>query len=69
MHPMSRRLPSEIRIDVGGRRRSSALYVKAETIAYEDSCEAILNRLAAKLGCEPRQVADRVIRMLEERQK
>lgn len=29
--------------------------------------EQILNRLAAKLGCEPRQVADRVIRMLEER--
>ena len=28
-----------------------------------------LNRLAARLGCEPRQVADRVIRMLEEWQK
>lgn len=31
--------------------------------------EQILNRLAARLNCEPRQVADRVIRMLEERQK
>ena len=30
--------------------------------------EQILNRLAARLNCEPRQVADRVIRMLEERQ-
>lgn len=29
--------------------------------------EQILNRLAARLNCEPRQVADRVIRMLEER--
>ena len=31
--------------------------------------EQILNRLAARLNCEPRQVADRVIRMLEERAK
>ena len=30
--------------------------------------EQILNRLAARLNCEPRQVTDRVIRMLEERQ-
>jgi hypothetical protein len=30
--------------------------------------EQILDRLAARLNCEPRQVADRVIRMLEERQ-
>lgn len=29
--------------------------------------EQILNRLAARLNCEPRQVADRVIRILEER--
>lgn len=31
--------------------------------------EQILNRLAVRLNCEPRQVADRVIRMLEERAK
>ncbi len=31
--------------------------------------EQILNRLAARLNCEPRQVADRVLRILEERQK
>lgn len=30
--------------------------------------EQILNRLAARLNCEPRQVCDRVIRILEERQ-
>lgn len=31
--------------------------------------EQILNRLATALNCEPRQVCDRVIRMLEERKK
>jgi len=31
--------------------------------------EQILNRLAARLNCEPRQVADRVIRMLEDRRR
>ncbi len=30
--------------------------------------QEVLGRLAARLNCEPRQVADRVIRMLEERQ-
>lgn len=30
--------------------------------------QEILERLAARLNCEPRQVCDRVIRMLEERQ-
>lgn len=29
--------------------------------------QEVLNRLAARLNCEPRQVADRVIRMLEEK--
>jgi hypothetical protein len=29
----------------------------------------ILERLAREFGCEPRQVADKVIRMLEERAK
>jgi hypothetical protein len=29
----------------------------------------ILNRLAREMNCEPRQVADRVIRMLEERKR
>ncbi len=32
-----------------------------------ESPEQILARLAERLGCEPRQVGDRVIRMLEER--
>ncbi len=31
--------------------------------------EQILERLAARLNCEPRQVADRVLRMLEERKR
>lgn len=29
--------------------------------------QQVLERLAARLGCDPQQVADRVIRMLEER--
>jgi len=31
--------------------------------------EQILDRLAKELGCEPRQVCDRVIAMLEERKR
>lgn len=31
--------------------------------------QQVLERLAARLNCEPRYVADRVIRMLEERAK
>ncbi len=31
--------------------------------------QEVLERLAARLGCEPRQVADRVIRMLEEHKR
>lgn len=31
--------------------------------------EEILNRLAARLNCEPRQVADRVLGMLEDRKR
>lgn len=38
-------------------------YVQPETP------EQILDRLAKELGCEPRQVCDRVIAMLEEMRK
>jgi hypothetical protein len=40
----------------------------ASGVDYE-APERILQRLATRLNCEPRQVFDRVVKMLEERQQ
>ena len=68
VYTMSRRLPSTIRIALRGRR--TVLYAKVpRSPRTGETPEQILDRLAKELGCEPRQVCDRVIAMLEERRK
>lgn len=41
-------------------------YARMHSLVTGNTPEAILARLAERLGCEPRQVFDRVVRMLEE---
>lgn len=45
------------------------MHVEPRSPRTGETPEQILARLAARLNCEPRQVCDRVIRMLEDRQR